>query len=82
MYNTYVPNKTISLPDDVIPLIESLGIPFSQWVAEQLRLHAASHLQLSLADQLRRDAELAGEHRPTPAQTRAALARMDRTAPW
>ena len=33
---TYVPNKTISLPDEVIPIIESLGEPFSNWVRDQL----------------------------------------------
>ena len=41
MYYTYVPNRTISVPDDVVPVIESLDIPFSRWVTEQLRRHAA-----------------------------------------
>ena len=27
--STYVPNKTISVPDDVVPIIDSLGVPFS-----------------------------------------------------
>ncbi len=37
-YNTYVPNKTISLPEEVLPIIESLDQPFSNWVREQLLL--------------------------------------------
>jgi hypothetical protein len=36
-----VPNKTISLPDEVIPIIESLGVPFSNWVRDQLLKHDA-----------------------------------------
>ena len=35
-YGTYVPNKTISLPDEVIPIIDELGQPFSHWVRDQL----------------------------------------------
>ena len=31
-----MPNKTISLPDEVIPIIEGLGEPFSNWVRDQL----------------------------------------------
>ncbi len=31
-----MPNKTISLPDEVIPIIENLGEPFSNWVRDQL----------------------------------------------
>jgi hypothetical protein len=31
-----MPNKTISLPDEVIPIIESLDQPFSNWVRDQL----------------------------------------------
>ena len=31
-----MPNKTISLPDEVIPIIESLGEPFSNWVRDRL----------------------------------------------
>lgn len=78
-YNNYMPNKTISVPDDVIPVIESLDVPFSRWVTEQLRRHAARST-MSFADQLLADAALAaGDHLPD----RDAIAeRMDRTAPW
>jgi len=31
-----MPNKTISLPDEVIPIIDSLDEPFSNWVRDQL----------------------------------------------
>ena len=37
----YMPNKTISVPDDVVPIIDNLDIPFSKWVTEQLRRHVA-----------------------------------------
>lgn len=82
MYHTYVPNKTISVPDDVIPIIEDLGVPFSTWVADQLRRHAATHTGLSLGQQLLADAAVAGAAPPTEAESRAAMERMDRSAPW
>jgi len=74
-----MPNKTISVPDDVVPVIESLDMPFSQWVTEQLRRHAA-RTSMSFADQLLADASLAaGERRPD----RAAVGeRMERSASW
>jgi hypothetical protein len=74
-----MPNKTISVPDDVIPVIESLDVPFSRWVTDQLRLHAARST-MSFADQLLADAALAaGERMPD----RAAVGeRMERSAPW
>ena len=65
MYDTYMPNKTISVPDDVVPIIDSLDVPFSTWVADQLRHHAATHTGLGLAQQLLADAELAGAEPPT-----------------
>ncbi len=77
-----MPNKTISVPDDVVPIIDSLGVPFSTWVADQLRHHAATHSQLGLAQQLLADAELAGGEPPTAAESLAALERMERSAPW
>lgn len=82
MYDTYMPNKTISIPDDVVPIIDNLGVPFSTWVAEQLRHHAASHSQLGFAQQLLADAELARGEPPTAAKSLAALERMERSAPW
>lgn len=79
MYDTYVANKTISLPDDVLPIIESLDVPFSRWVTEQLRRHAAQS-SVSFADQLLADAALAsGVSRP---DRDAVGERMERTAPW
>jgi hypothetical protein len=74
-----MPNKTISVPDDVIPVIESLDVPFSRWVTDQLRRHAARST-MSFADQLLADAALAaGRGLPD----RGAVGeRMERSAPW
>ncbi len=82
MYNAYMPNKTISVPEDVVPIIDGLGVPFSTWVANQLRHHAATHSALSFAQQLLADAELAKAEPPTMAESLAALERMERSAPW
>ena len=81
MYDTYMPNKTISVPDDVVPIIESLDMPFSRWVTEQLRRHAAASA-VSFADQLLADAALAGRPRPSRKDAVAAGERMERSAPW
>ena len=80
MYTTYMANKTISLPDDVTPIIESLDVPFSTWVADQLRRHAAAQGALSLGQQLL--AALAVRERPTDEESRVAMERMERSAPW
>lgn len=82
MYDTYMPNKTISVPDDVVAIIDSLDVPFSTWVAAQLRHHAVTHTGLGLSQQLLVDAELAGAEPPTLEESVAALARMERSAPW
>jgi len=82
MYTTYMPNKTISVPDDVVPIIDSLGVPFSTWVADQLRLYAAARSGLSLEEQFLADAELAGRGPPTHRESLAMAKRMDRSAPW
>jgi len=82
MYSTYMANKTISLPDDVVPIIDTLGVPFSTWVADQLRRYEAAQAPLTFAQQLAADAELAGGDRPTVDESRAAIAGMDRSAPW
>jgi hypothetical protein len=74
-----MPNKTISLPDDVIPVIESLDVPFSHWVADQLRRHAAKST-MSFADQLLADAALAAGGRLPDRE--AVGERMERSAPW
>jgi len=42
MQHTYMANKTVSVPDDVIPIIDSLEMPFSVWVANQLRRYAVT----------------------------------------
>jgi hypothetical protein len=81
-YGTYVPNKTISVPDDVVPIIESLDVPFSHWVTEQLRRHAAQST-LGFPQQLVADAALAkAERRLAKSDARAVGERMERTAPW
>ena len=77
-----MPNKTISVPDDVVPIIESLDVPFSRWVTDQLRRHAAQSTA-SFAQQLVADAALvAAEPRLTAQDARAAGERMERSAPW
>lgn len=77
-----MPNKTISVPDDVVPIIDSLDVPFSRWVTDQLRRHAAQST-VSFAQQLVADAALAGaDRRLTDEDARAAGGRMDRSAPW
>ena len=79
--HTYMPNKTISVPDDVIPIIESLDMPFSRWVTDQLRRHSARST-LSFAQQLLADAALAAGERPDRQDARAVGERMGRSAPW
>ncbi len=82
MYSTYMPNKTISVPDDVVPIIDGLGVPFSTWVTDQLRRHAATQTGLSFGQQLLADAISAGADRPTDEESRAVIERMERAAPW
>ncbi len=76
-----MPNKTISVPDDVVPIIESLRMPFSRWVTDQLRRHAAQSTR-SFADQLKADAALAAPELLTPEDALAVGERMERSAPW
>lgn len=80
-YYTYMPNKTISVPDDVVPIIESLDVPFSRWVTERLRRHAAES-SMSFPQQLLADAALSATEPPTDHDARAAGVRMERSAPW
>lgn len=82
MYTTYMPNKTISIPDDVVPIIDRLGVPFSSWVADQLRRYAAAQTELGLGQQLLADAALAGAEPPTDEESLAVAERMERSAPW
>jgi hypothetical protein len=77
-----MPNKTISVPDDVLPIIETLGVPFSRWVADQLRLHAAQRTSRSMGQQLLADAALAAAEPPTKEELRAVAERMEKSAPW
>lgn len=76
-----MPNKTISVPDDVLPIIERLDVPFSRWVTDQLRRHAAERAA-SLSQQLLDDAALAATEPPGEEDARAAGERMERSAPW
>ncbi len=77
-----MPNKTISVPDDVVPIIEGLDMPFSRWVTEQLRQHGAQTTE-SISDQLARDAALAdAKQRPTRRDARLIGQRMGRSASW
>lgn len=76
-----MPNKTISVPDDVLPIIESLDVPFSRWVTDQLRRHAAQSEE-TLGRQLLIDAALAEASPPRPEESRAVGERMERSAPW
>ena len=76
-----MPNKTISVPDDVVSIIESLEVPFSRWVTEQLRRHAALST-MSFAEQVLADAALVVGERLTDPDAMAAGERMERSAPW
>lgn len=67
-------------PDDVVPIIESLDMPFSRWVTDQLRRHAAQSKR-SLAEQLLADAALAAAEPLRERDARAAGKRMERSAP-
>ncbi len=81
-YYAYVLNKTISVPDDVVPIIDDLDVPFSRWVTEQLRLHAAQST-MSFAQQIVADAALVTtERKLTTADALAVGQRMERSAPW
>jgi len=77
----YVPNKTISVPDDVVAIIDSLDMPFSRWVTEQLRRHAALST-MSFADQLLADGALAKGETPNDRDAVAVGERMEQSAPW
>lgn len=82
MYNTYMPNKTISLPEDVAPIIERLDKPFSQWVADQLRRYQAESVE-SFQKQLELDASLASTEEKLTSRDAVAIGRrMERSAPW
>ncbi|HTO01789.1 MAG TPA: hypothetical protein VL068_14055 [Microthrixaceae bacterium] len=74
-------NKTISVPDDVVPIIDELGMPFSRWVTEQLRRHAAQST-LSFGQQLLADAAMSESGRPTAQDSKNVGERMGRSASW
>lgn len=76
-----MPNKTISLPDDVMPIVDALDVPFSRWVAEQLRRYAAQ-TSMSFTEQLLADGALAARSRPSEHDAAAVGERMERSAPW
>jgi hypothetical protein len=76
-----MPNKTISVPDDVVPIIEGLDVPFSKWVTDCLRRHAAAST-MTLSQQLIADAALTASAPPNDDDAHAAGERMERSAPW
>ncbi len=76
-----MPNKTISVPDDVVPIIDRLDIPFSRWVTEQLRRHAAQ-TAMPLSEQLLADAALTRSEPGPRRSARAIGERMAKSAPW
>jgi len=74
-----MPNKTISVPADVLDIIEGLDQPFSHWVTEKLREHA-SQGDIPFGEQLLADAALAdGGHRPSRQNVGD---RMQHSAEW
>ena len=77
----YMPNKTISVPDDVVSIIESLDMPFSRWVTEQLRRHAARST-MSFADQVLADRALAAGEGLSDRDAVAIGERMEQSASW
>ena len=77
-----MPNRTISVPDDVVPIIENLGMPFSRWVADQLRRYDAQS-RSTFSQQLEKDAELSGSANALAERDAFEIGqRMDRSAPW
>lgn len=76
-----MPNKTISVPDDVVPIIDSLDVPFSRWVTDQLRRHAAQSTK-TFAQELLEDAALAATRRLSEEEESSTGERMERSAPW
>ncbi|MFW2383874.1 MAG: hypothetical protein ACN4GZ_19135 [Acidimicrobiales bacterium] len=76
-----MPNKTISVPDDVVSIIDSLDVPFSRWVTEQLRRHAARST-MSFADQVLADQALAASAGLNDRDAVAVGERMEQSAPW
>ena len=70
------------MPDDVVPIIDNLDVPFSKWVTEQLRRHAAQS-PMSFAQQLEADAALVtSEPKLVEADALAVEQRMERSASW
>ena len=61
-------------------IIDSLHVPSSRWVTDQLRRHAAQST-MSFADQLVADAALAAPGERTREDATAVGERMDRSAP-
>ncbi len=57
-------------------------MPFSVWIADQLRHHAANQTGLSIGQQLLADASLAGAEPPTHEESSIVAERMERSAPW
>ena len=82
-----MPNKTISVPEDVLPIINALDMPFSRWVTEQLRRHGAG-AATPFSEQLLADAALADQSGDGTGRRRRRIdavavgTRMGRTAPW
>jgi hypothetical protein len=76
-----MPNKTISVPDDVVAIIDGLPIPFSRWVTEQLRRHAAQNT-ITFAEQLVADAAMDTSSAPSLKRSRETGRQMHRSAPW
>ncbi len=82
-----MPNKTISVPDDVLPIIERLDMPFSRWVTAQLRRHAAESAT-PFTEQLAADAALRADNgpgdrgRPSREDAKKVGKQMSRSAPW
>ncbi|MGH1502971.1 MAG: hypothetical protein ACRBI6_05405 [Acidimicrobiales bacterium] len=72
-------NVTIELPDDVLPIIEGLDVPLSEWVTDRLRDHASGTTS-SFAGEIIADAVLAQDE--TPASPEAVDSRLGRSAPW
>ncbi len=70
---------TIELPDDVLPIIEALDVPLSEWVTDRLRDHASGTAS-SFAGEIVADALLARDE--TRVSLEAVDSRLGRSAPW
>lgn len=73
---------TVSIPDNLLPIIDNLEVPLSTWIVEQLRLYAQTLSEVGLLRDLLADAALEQDSPPTQTEWLVVLDRMERSAAW